>query len=127
VRINGEPKDKPWRINMMPTGSGDFYLYLHGEVRRASRTQVGDRVRVEVQFDEAYRGGPASPMPAWFRAPLRADAAAVRGWEALSPSRKKEIIRYFVALKSPEARVRNVARALRALSGQGGRFMGRAW
>jgi hypothetical protein len=126
VRINGEPKE-PWRINMMPTGRGDFLLYLHGDVRRASGTKVGDKVRVEVQFDAAYRGGPASPMPRWFRLPLSAHAMAKKGWEALSPSRKKEIVRYFSRLKSPEARARNVVRALQVLSGKQGRFMGRSW
>lgn len=54
VRINGMPKT-PWRINMMPTGKGSFYLYLQGEARSASKTKVGDRVNVELRFDPAYR------------------------------------------------------------------------
>jgi len=127
ARINGEPRERPWRINLMPMGTGEFYLYLHGDVRRASHTQVGDQVRVVVQFDAAYRNGPMHPMPSWFRAPLAANAAARKAWAALVPSRQKEILRYLAALKSPEARARNVARALQVLSGQGGRFMARAW
>ncbi|HEY5089900.1 MAG TPA: YdeI/OmpD-associated family protein [Polyangia bacterium] len=127
VRINGEPRTKPWRINMMPMGNGDFYLYLHGDVRRASGTKVGDRVRVAVQFDAAYRNGPMHPMPTWFRGPLSKDAKAKSAWDALIPSRKKEILRYLAALKSPEARTRNVARALQVLSGRQGRFMARSW
>ena len=47
VRINGKP-EKAWRINMMPVGDGSFYLYLHGDIRKASGTAVGDRVRVEI-------------------------------------------------------------------------------
>ena len=45
VQINGRPKPA-WRINMMPIGDGSFYLYLHGEVRTASKTKVGDEVEV---------------------------------------------------------------------------------
>jgi hypothetical protein len=41
IRINGKPTEQPWRINMMPIGKGDFYLYLHGDVRRASEYQSG--------------------------------------------------------------------------------------
>ena len=67
VRVNGQPARKPWRINLMPTGT------------------------------------------------------------ALIPSRKKEILRYFSWLKSPEARERNVARAIHVLSGKKGRFMARSW
>lgn len=126
VRINGKPKT-PWRINMMPIGDGSFYLYLHGDVRKASGTKVGDRVNAEVRFDAAYHGGPLHPMPSWFRAALRKNPLAKHAWEALIPSRKKEILRYFSWLKSPEARARNVLRAMHVLSGGKGRFMARSW
>jgi hypothetical protein len=39
IRVNGQPKT-PWRINMMPIGDGGFYLYLHGNVRKASNTSA---------------------------------------------------------------------------------------
>ena len=54
VRINGKPEE-PWSINMMPVGDGSFRLYLHGAVRKASGSGVGDRVRVEVRLDSAYK------------------------------------------------------------------------
>jgi hypothetical protein len=116
VRVNGKPAEEPWRINMMPAGDGSFYLYLHGDVRRASGTKVGDVVTVEVAFDSAYRGGPLTPIPARLRNALRANPPAAAAWKALSPSRQKEIVRYLVALKSAEARERNVVRVLRMLS-----------
>jgi hypothetical protein len=126
VRVNGEPAE-PWRINMMPVGDGSFYLYLHGDVRRASGTKVGDRVQVEVRFDAKYRNGPQHPMPSWFKAALLKNSQALRNWEVLFPSRKKEILRYFSYLKSPQARARNLEKALHVLSGRKGRFLGRAW
>jgi hypothetical protein len=126
VRINGKPA-KAWRINMMPAGDGSFYLYLHGDVRKASGTAVGDRVRAEIDFDPSYRNGPQHPMPSWFKQALSENPYAIKNWQALTPSRRKEILRYFSRLNSPEARVRNLARALHMLSGATGRFMGRAW
>ena len=126
VQINGQPQE-PWRINMMPIGDGSFRLYLHEKVRKASSTGVGDRVEVEVRFDGKYKGGPAHPMPVWFRAALGKNSVARKNWEALIPSRRKEILRYFSALKSAEARERNLARALRVLSGKPERFMARSW
>jgi hypothetical protein len=127
VRVNGEPKARPWRINMMPIGNGSFYLYLHGDVRRASKTAAGDRVRVEIAFDAAYRNGPLQRMPPWFRVPLSKNAKAMNAWKALIPSRRKEVLRYLSHLKSADARARNVTRALRALSGDKGRYMARSW
>ncbi|MBC8038071.1 MAG: DUF1905 domain-containing protein [Rhizobiales bacterium] len=126
VRINGQPK-AAWRINMMPVGKGSFYLYLHGIIRKASRTKVGDRISVEVGFDAAYRGGPMHPMPVWFRLPLNKNPKALAAWPTLIPSRQKEILRYLSCLKSPEARARNVERALRVLSGTKERYMARSW
>ena len=126
VRVNGKP-ERQWRINMMPVGNGAFYLYLHADVRRASQTSVGDRVRIEVEFDSRYRNGPQHAMPIWFGRGLLMNRRAKKNWLALTPSRKKEILRYFSQLKSPAARARNLARALQVLSGMAGRFMGRAW
>ena len=126
VRINGEPADA-WHINMMPVGDGSFYLYLHGDIRKASGTAVGDRVRVEIEFDASYRNGPQHLMPRWFKQALVANSQAMKNWTALVPSRKKEILRYFSRLNSPDARARNLAKALHVLSGEAGRFMARAW
>lgn len=126
ARINGQPK-QPWRINLMPRGDGSFYLYLHGSVRKASATKPGDRVMVELSFDESYRAGSGYAVPPWFRAALRRNRRARDAWQALIPSRKKEILRYFAALKSPEARARNLRRAIEVLSGSEARFMARTW
>ena len=126
VQINGQPKPA-WHINMMPVGNGSFYLYLHGEVRKASHTKVGDTVTVDVQFDAGYRNGPLHPMPEWFKGPLEADPIAKAAWDALIPSRQKEILRYLTSLKSNEARKRNVHKALHVLAGNEDRFMARPW
>jgi hypothetical protein len=112
---------------MMPSGDGTFYLYLHGDIRKASGTKVGDRVQVEVSFDAKYRNGPLHRTPAWFKKALLEHQTAMKHWQVLSPSRKKETLRYFSRLKSPETRARNLEKALRALSGNKGRFMGRTW
>jgi hypothetical protein len=126
VRINSKP-EKPWHINMMPKGNGSFYLYLHGNVRKASKTKVGDKVEVEVAFDEKYKNGPMHPMPPWFRSALNKNPKAKKVWSKLIPSRKKEVLRYFANLKSKEAQARNLKRAMAALSGSEERFMGRTW
>jgi len=126
IRINGKP-DAAWRINLMPVGDGSFYLYLHGDVRDASSTAVGDVVAVEVRFDDEYRGGPAGALPAWFALALDRDAGARAAWDALIPSRRKEVLRYLVRLKSDDARARNLAKVLRILAGTKERFMARTW
>lgn len=126
VQVNGAPAE-PWRINMMPRGDGGYFLYLHGEVREAAGVGVGDTVDVEVAFDEAYRGGPAHPVPEAFADGLKRDPAAAKAWEALTPSLQKEALRRFDSVKSEEARMRNIEAALAVLGGAPGRFMARDW
>jgi hypothetical protein len=125
VRINEQP-EIPWRINMMPMGDGSFYLYLHGDVRKVSETKVGDRVRVELSFDSDYTGGPTE-MPPQLTLAFKKYPMAKLTYDALIPSRQKEIVRYLTNLKSLEALERNIIRVLDVLSGKKGRFMGRNW
>lgn len=126
VKINAEP-NIPWRTNMMPTGKGDFYLYLHGGMRKTAQTKVGDTVTISLGFDKAYLNGPLHLMPEWFQTALNNNPTALTNWMMLTPSRQKEILRYFYGLKSDEAKNRNLIRVLNVLGGNNDRFMGREW
>jgi hypothetical protein len=126
LRIASLPEHQ-WCTNLMPAGDGSFYLYLHEDMRRVAGARIGDRIRVELQFNADYRGGPTHSMPKWFRDALRDVPLALQNWRRLIPSRKKEILRYFASLKSTAAQARNLHRAMGVLSGQRGRFMARDW
>lgn len=126
VKVNGGPK-VPWRTNMMPNGRGDFLLYLHAAMRDVSGTKVGDVVTIDLAFDETYRNGPQHPVPELLQAALDGNETTANNWAKLTASRQKEILRYFAALKTQEAKDRNVERMVRVLAGEAGRFMGRDW
>jgi hypothetical protein len=126
IQINGKP-EVPWRINMMPAGDGSFFLYLRGPVREDSSTSVGDVVSVTIEFDPDYRGGPADPMPPALADELASNLAMKAGWDRLSPSRQKEILRYLASLKSADARKRNLEKVLHVLAGGEARWMARSW
>ena len=96
-------------------------------MRKASGTQVGDRVEISLSFDADYRSGPAHPMPAELTRRLGRLPTARKAWDALAPSEKKEVLRYLARLKSAEAQTRNIERATRVLSGARERFLGRTW
>lgn len=126
VQVNGQP-DPAWGINMMPVGDGSFYLYLDGNVRQASGTDVGDKVQIVVVFDSNYQSGPQHEMLPDFAARLAGNPSAAARWQTLPPSLQKEILRYLANLKSEDARHRNIERALRVLGGAKERFMARDW
>jgi len=126
IQVDGRP-DPAWAVNMMPVGDGRFYLYLDGTIRKAAGTGIGDIVEVSIAFDHAYRSGPQHDMLPAFAARLAQDRQAGARWESLSPSLKKEILRYLANLKSDGARQRNIERAIRVLGGAKERFLAREW
>lgn len=126
VQVNNKP-EPPWSINMMPAGDGSFYLYLSGEVLKASNTTVGSVVEITLEFDVNYKPGPAHPIPSWFGEALEQNQSAKQRWDELTPSLQKEILRYLDRLKSVEAQTRNTQLAIHVLSGGKGRFLARSW
>ena len=126
VQVNGRP-EPAWPINMMPAGDGSFFLYLDRIVHAASSTCVGDLGEVSIAFDAHYRSGPQHELPPAFASGLDANSAAKMRWESLSPSLRKEVLRYLASLKTDGARQRNVERAIRVLGGAKERFLARDW
>ena len=125
VRLNGG--DPAWRINMMPAGDGAFFLYLDGRLRRRAGGDVGDEVTVSVAFDPDYTAGPQHAAPPEFVAALGRDPDIKARWDSLTPSLRKEVLRYLANLKSDAARTRNIEKAIRVLGGAKERFMARDW
>lgn len=93
-------------------------------MRSTANVGVGDVVRIGLEVDNDYHSNPAHPMPPWFQTALDADSVIRNNW-ALSRGRRKEVVRYLSALKSQDARERNLQRALSVLKGEPGRFLGR--
>lgn len=100
---------------------GEWRLYVNTAMLKDSPRRIGERVRITVALDEASR---EVEVPLRFTAALEANDAARATFEALTPSRRKEIVRYLGRLKGEDALERNIARALRFLVGDG-RFVGR--
>jgi hypothetical protein len=112
IPVRGTIEGEPF-VQTLVRYQGAWRLYLNGPMRVAAGVDVGDLAHLEVVFDPASRVVPTDPALA--RA-LSGDRAAKRAFEALSPSRKKEISRYLGALKSEVTRARNIERVLAHLA-----------
>ena len=89
--------------------AGAWRLYLNGPMLKVVKKHVGDEVTVRIAFDPGERSIPMHPA---LEAALKKHRAAAVVFEGLSPSRRKEIMRYINHLKSEEAVKRNVERAI---------------
>jgi hypothetical protein len=101
--------------------SGKWRLYLNTPMRTSSGTRVGDTVTISLRYDPRPRVIPVHPK---LQRALQNNLRAKKAFDALAPSRKKEIVRYIGFLKSEEAVDENVKKALALLLGKG-RFVGR--
>jgi hypothetical protein len=101
--------------------AGEWRLYLNGPMRRAAGKDVGDKAVFSVEFDPSDRRIPLHPK---LKKALKHDRRAADGFDRLSPSLQKEIVRYFAHLKTDESIDRNIPKAMAFLRGEE-RFAGR--
>lgn len=94
---------------------GAWRLYLNGPMRAAAGIDTGDIADVEIEFDPWPR---EEPVPEKFEAALRASEVAKAEFERLSPSRKKEILRYLNSMKTAESLERNIEKVVKHLVGE---------
>jgi hypothetical protein len=101
--------------------SGDWRLYINTTMLKASPKRIGEIIDVTIQHDPMDRT--LQPHPAFEKA-LDQHKEAKKVFDGLPASRKKEIVRYISALKTPDSVSRNIQRAIGFLTG-GNRFVGR--
>jgi hypothetical protein len=120
IPIKGTLDGHPY-IQTLVKYSGKWRLYLNTPMRKRAKKDVGDSVEITVEYDPIERMVPMHPK---LKDALSRNKQASKIFESLSPSRKKEILRYIGFLKSEEALDRNITRAIGFLSGKE-RFVGR--
>ena len=101
--------------------SSKWRLYLNGPMRKAATIDVGDMVKVKIEFDPADRTIAMHPK---LKSALQKNEMALNKFKGQSPSRQKEIVRYINNLKTEESVDKNIKRAIAFLTGKE-RFVGR--
>jgi hypothetical protein len=94
---------------------GAWRLYLNTPMRAAAGKEVGQRVLLSVAFDPEPR---LEPVPAELERELARQPDARTAFEALVPSRQKEISRYLGSARTSATRERNVEKVIDFLLGK---------
>jgi hypothetical protein len=113
IPVQGSLNGHPSRATLMPTKGGMYRLYINGEMRRAAGVDEGDEIDLALEFDPLPRD---LPVPEALGRALDENPAARAAFEALTPSRRKEILAYLGSLKQPESIQRNVDRLVSKLT-----------
>jgi len=115
IPVKGTIEGKPFRSGIVSLGDGRHRLFINGEMRRSAGVGTGDRITVTLEYDPSPR---VLPLPGPLARALEEDTRLRADWEALNPSRRKEILSYLNSLKKPETIRRNVGRVLAQLEGE---------
>ena len=94
---------------------GAWRLYINGEMRQAAGVDVGDQANIKIEFDPVPRKAVMSPK---FEAALSKNEPAKNAFEKLAPSRRNEILRYLINMKTETSLERNIEKVIRHLSGE---------
>ncbi len=101
--------------------SGDWRLYINTTMLKDSPRRTGEIIEVTIRHDPEDRT--IQPHPGFAKA-LSENEEAKKVFDGLPASRKKEIVRYISALKTPESVGKNIQLAIGFLEGNN-RFVGR--
>jgi hypothetical protein len=113
LKAIGRLTKRGWfRSTLVPRRSSSPWLYLDMWMREAVGVTVGDYVRITLKRDFGSR---ELAVPAAFREALDGNNQAKAAWDALSPSRQREILTYLNFLKTPAALERNVQKTVAIL------------
>jgi hypothetical protein len=113
IPVEGSVNGESYRATLVPLGGGRYRLYLNGEIRKATGTDVGSVIKVKLNLDEASR---VIRTPPDFAVALRAKPLAAAAFRKTTPSHRREILRWIINAKRPETRLSRINRAVAELS-----------
>ena len=105
---------------LVPVGGGRHRLFLDGAIREAIGKGAGDAAEIRVRLDRSDRT-PETPRDL---EEALAEGGATAGWEALAPSRRKELLVWLADAKRDQTRANRVGRIVRSALEEGTRRLG---
>jgi hypothetical protein len=115
IPVRGTVNGKAFRQTLVPIGGGRHRLFINGPMMNSARLQVGDTIAVTLRIDRQSR---EEPMPPKMKTLLATNIVATKNWNSLTPSRRKEILRYLNSAKRMETFERNLIKVITILEGK---------
>ena len=114
IHVEGRLNDTPIRGTLIPTGAGRHRFFVNGGMRSAAGVAAGDSV--------AFALRAVSPdqvtIPADVVEMLRSTKGAEFAFEALTPSHRRELLRYIDDARTRQTRIKRTARMIETVLGK---------
>ena len=106
VPVVGTADGAELTATLVPVGGGRHRLFLNGAVRTAIGKGAGDSVEIRIRLDRSDR---TPETPSDLQEAL-AGGGASAAWEALAPSRRKELLVWLADAKREQTRAARIGR-----------------
>jgi hypothetical protein len=114
IAVAGKVRGVLFHATLVPRRGGGHRLYLNQGTRRPARIEIGDVVPIELTALREAGTDVPSDLAAW----LRRVHGAKGAFDALSPSHRRELIRYIEDAKTSESRRSRIERTALAVVGR---------
>ena len=105
VAVSGTVEGMSFQSTLAPRGDGLHRLFVHSRIFKARGVDSGDLVEVELEYDPE----PEAAVPPELADALAGAPESEENFHALTPARRREVIRYVESAKRDETRARRVA------------------
>jgi hypothetical protein len=112
IHVAGRMGGASFSKSLVPVKGGPYRLYVDEKMLKAAGARAAARSVFAIR--QGSRREKPYEMPGFVREAL-AQRALLERFEALSEARRREALRYLAALRSPEARDRNLEKLIRQL------------
>jgi len=113
IPVRGKIKNHPFKQTLVPVKNTTYRLYVNGPMLKGSNTAVGEIVNFRIEQDFESRKKDV-PMNKHFKKELVRNNL-FETFEHLTPSRKKDILKYLNNLKTEESLQRNIDKVINGL------------
>lgn len=100
------------RTTLTPAGAGRYRLQFNATLRKATHSDVGDLVGVELRLDRESR---ELPVPHEIAEALESRPKARKAFRQMGPATRRQFILYFDKAKSPTVRQKRLERLMEIL------------
>jgi hypothetical protein len=111
IPIKGKIKNHPFQQTMVTIKNAEYRLYVNGPMLKGSKTKLGDTVKFTIEQDFEPK---IIPMPEELKVKLD-QHKLMAAFNALTPGRQKEILKYLNFLKTEESLNRNIDKVIHQL------------
>lgn len=114
ISVEGKLNETSIRTTLVPVGKGKHRLYVNGGMRSAAGVGVGDTVVFTLRVTAPEVVNP----PGDVIAALKGSSSALAAFDALSPSHRRELLRYIDDARTTETRQQRIQKMVEYILGK---------